>query len=99
MSPTTRTIVSILLSSSNCAPTNQTTKEDRGELQRSPEDEELEDDCKDRGGEGEDDEVPDGHEGDGSETGESGGRHQQTVERDLQPLGGCYGLWLGILAS
>ena len=92
MSPTTRTIVSILLSSSNCAPTNQTTKEDRGQLQRSPEDEELEDDCKDRGGEGEDYEVSDGHERDRGQHGDYGAGHQETIERDPHPLGERYHL-------
>ena len=60
--------------------TNQTAQHQGDHLDRSLQDQELEEDGEDRRGEAEDDEVPDGHEGDGGQAGEASGGHQETVE-------------------
>ena len=76
--------------------TNETTQHHGEHLDRSLQYQELEEDREHRGDEAEDDEVPDGHERDGGQAGEARGGHQETVERDLQPLADCDGLPLAL---
>ena len=55
-----------------------------------PEEEALEEDREDWGGEAEDDEISDGHEGDGGEAAQPSTGHQEPVQGDHYPLGKGY---------
>ena len=71
--------------------TDQTTQSQGNNLDPSPQYEKLKEDGEDRRGEEEDDEVADGHERDGGQTGEADGGHQDSVEGDQDPMARSYG--------